>query len=596
MIGSLETVALVGLDGAIDFMCLPHFDSPTIFSRLLDAPKGGYFRIAPANEQYQARQMYLPDTNVLITRFHLDQGILEVIDFMPVGDDFNGQELARIVKAVTGDIDVQMECITTFDYNRGATTAELADDRKSVLFRSDNPKLTPTRLYSELDLRLDEQKVSAAWRLNKGEEVHFSYLCDADTAHNPLASMQQALHATNSYWRNWVKSCSYRGVWQGQVRRSALVLKLLFSDKHGSMVASPTFGLPEAIGGQRNWDYRYCWIRDSAFTMHALSKIGFKDEAMAYVEWISRRYAESDQSGLLKLMYRVDGSDHLEEMELEHFEGYRGSKPVRIGNAANDQLQLDIYGELIDSLFIANKNGLLLSLEVWNNIKSTVEFVIQNWNSADESIWEFRGSKQHFLHSRLMCWVAMDRAIRISRKNSLPGPVEDWRVVRDEIHADILTNFWNDERGCFVQYKGSSAVDASALLMPMVKFISPFDPLWRSTLQVIRNDLVTDVFVKRYIPDPKLEQLDESEEGCFTMCTFWYCEILARSGEIEQATLLFEKMLGYSNQLGVYSEELGKKGEHLGNFPQAFTHLALISAAVAISAAKAEEGRQSPEG
>lgn len=592
VIGNLETVALVGLDGAIDFMCFPHFDSPTIFSRLLDAPQGGFFRIAPAQATGHARQMYLPDTNVLVTRFHTTEGILEVIDFMPIGANYNGKELARIVKVVRGEMRVKLECKTTFDYGLSASYVELEADNRSALFRSANEALAPTRLYSEVELQLKDNCVTAEWAMQQGDQIHFTYLCDAKTKHKPLSKLPEALRATTDYWREWVGHCEYQGVWQGHVRRSALVLKLLFSHQHGSMVAAATFGLPEAIGGARNWDYRYCWIRDSAFTVFALSKIGFKEEALSFVEWITRRYSDCNNTGRLNLMYRIDGTNHLPERELPHFQGYRMSQPVRIGNAANEQLQLDIYGELIDSIYLANKNGLMLSMEAWHNIRKTVAFVCENWRCDDESIWEFRGERQHFLHSRLMCWVALDRAIRISLKNALPAPIATWRKTRDAIHEDILQNFWHAERKTFVQYKGGDRVDASTLLMPMVKFISPFDPMWRSTLQAIKQDLVTDVFVNRYQPAPELENLDGSHEGSFTMCSFWYCEILARSGNLNEAILLFEKMLGYANHLGIYAEEIGLQGEHLGNFPQAFTHLALIAAAVAIERAK--KGERAP--
>ncbi len=597
VIGNLETVALIGMHGSIDFMCVPSFDSPSVFARLLDKNKGGYFQIAPLEEDMTTKQMYLPDTNILVTRFLSKNGILEIIDFMPLLDgerqnEKSKQQLIRIVKSVQGRMTMQLECVTAFDYARGKTRVEQDIDEYSVLFTCTDKEFPPARLTGDIPLQLGEDGVVATFCLEENTQVVFTYNCCADAGKNNKAAQEdinKLLEGTAAYWRKWLNHSNYDGMWSDQIRRSALVLKLLFSRKHGSMVAAPTFSLPEAVGGQRNWDYRYCWIRDSAFTVYAMLKLGFTEEATHYVEWISQRY-EHSEGGPLQLMYRIDGGSDLEEKELKHLEGYRRSAPVRIGNAAKHQLQLDIYGELVDSIFLANKYSTPVTYDGWKNLTRTVEYVCEHWDEPDESIWEFRGGKKHFLHSRLMCWVAIDRAIRISEIGSFPAPIAHWREIRNDIYRDIHENFWHDGRQTFIQHKDGDNMDASVLLMPLVKFISSRDPRWTKTLAALKDELVTDAFVRRYRPDPNLEALDNSQEGNFTVCSFWYCENLARAGRVDEATLLFEKMLGYANHLGLFSEELGFQGQHLGNFPQAFTHLALISAAVAIDRARKTDG------
>lgn len=602
VIGDLETVALVGLNGSIDFMCFPRFDSPTVFARLLDAQRGGYFQIAPANFDNDGntvcKQMYLPETNVLVTRFLSEDGILELIDFMPIGGNSGVQRLTRIVTAVQGDIDVKVVCDCAFDYARKPTMTKRTDSDKSVYFECVGDDCGHGRLLSEVPLQHQGSVAESVFQLQEGKTVAFKFLsvkedankCEFDTS---LASedVNESLRVTSEFWRNWVSKSKYDGLWRHEVHRAALVLKLLFSKTYGSIVASPTFSLPEAIGGQRNWDYRFCWIRDSAFTVHAMLKLGFTEEAGHYMEWISQRYEQCDNSGELQLLYRIDGSPDIEERELTHLSGYADSAPVRIGNAAKNQLQLDIYGELIDAVYLTHKFSTPMSWQGWKNLCKTVEYVCENWSQPDESIWEIRGERKHFLHSRLMCWVALDRAIRLGFKGSFPAPIERWRTIRDKIHEDIHSNFWNEERQSFVQYQHGDTVDAALLLMPLVKFISPVDPRWTSTLETIKEDLVTDAFVHRYIGDSEFDGLDESKEGSFTMCSFWYCENLARAGRVDEATLAFQKMIGYANHLGLFSEELGFAGQHLGNFPQAFTHLALISAATAIDRARKTGGQ-----
>jgi GH15 family glucan-1,4-alpha-glucosidase len=363
------------------------------------------------------------------------------------------------------------------------------------------------------------------------------------------------------------------------IDRSALLLKLLTSAQHGSIVAAPTFGLPELIGGERNWDYRFCWIRDSAFTLYAFMRLGFTDEARAFFHWVDRVCLEPGPSGPLQVMYGLDGHHDLHETSLDHLEGYRRSSPVRIGNAASHQLQLDIYGELLDAVYLYDKYGRPVSYDSWTRITQILDWLCQHWQLPDEGIWEIRGPRQEFLFSRLMCWVAIDRGIRLALKRSLPAPLNRWESVRTAIHHDIHTHFWNPTIQSFVQHKGSLTVDASSLLMPLLKFIPPNDTRWFFTLRRIEQILAQDSLVFRYDTQQAADDGLRGHEGTFSMCSFWYVECIARSGDLQKARLLFDKALGYANHLGLYAEELGPRGEHLGNFPQAFTHLALISAA-----------------
>ena len=374
------------------------------------------------------------------------------------------------------------------------------------------------------------------------------------------------------------------------VHRSALLLKLLISREHGSLIAAPTFSLPEEIGGVRNWDYRFTWLRDATFTLYALIRLGFVDEAEAFIDWLKGRLSDDAERGPLQVMYGIDGRQKLDEVTLDHLSGYENSRPVRIGNAAYQQLQLDIYGEMMDSIYLANKYGDPISHAGWQNVQRILEWLGRNWRRPDEGIWEVRGGAREFLHSRVMCWVAFDRALRLAQKRSLSGPLEIWQRTRDEIRDDVFTNFWDEELQAFVQAKGTKDLDASALLMPMMRFISPVDPTWLSTMRALEKTLVEDTLVRRY--EPQRTHVDglPGEEGHFTACSFWYVECLARAGQLERAQLLFEKLLGYANHLGLYSEQLGSNGQHLGNFPQAFTHLALISAATYLDRALSGTG------
>jgi len=577
VVGDMNTVALIGMDGSVDFMCFPDFDSPTIFVRLLDDTIGGSFQIKPDLGEGRRKQMYLPNTNVLLTRVLSPHGVSEITDFMPL--DQTGTRLVRRVKTVRGEVEYRVKCDPRFDYAR--VEHEIRLDGAGALFVPRRAGLPALRLRTDVPLTVEGGAAVATLRLRAGESAGF--ILEAATASaSPSEAPRYAADAfktTCDAWRSWIGRSTYRGRWREAVDRSALALKLLTSRRHGSIVAAPTFGLPEHIGGARNWDYRYTWIRDGSFTLYGLMRLGFTDEAAAFMRWIEDRCADLEPDGSLQIMYGLDGRKDLVERELDHLSGYMGSRPTRIGNGAAGQLQLDIYGELMDSVYLYDKYGQPISHDLWRNLRRLLDWLAKNWHVPDEGIWEVRGGRREFLLSRVMSWVAFDRGIRLAQKRAFPAPIEAWRAQRDAIYTDIFDNFWDPQRRAFVQSKGARVLDAAALLMPLMKFIGPTDPRWLSTLAAIEEDLVDDSLVYRYRTTQGAVDGLSGGEGTFCICSFWYAECLARSGDLQKSRYYFEKMLGYANHLGLYPEELGPAGEHLGNFPQAFTHLGLISAA-----------------
>jgi GH15 family glucan-1,4-alpha-glucosidase len=581
IIGDLHTIALVGTDGTIDWYCCPAFDSPSVFGSILDKERGGYFRIVPAGEGWRPKQLYLPDTNVLITRFLSSEGVGELQGFMPIardGDERHRHRLIRRVLCVRGEMRFRLEIRPRFNYARDEHTVERSEH--GIVFRSTSLNLA---LQSPVPLQVDERDGYADFTLRAGETVTFVLeRVDPDYVPRPYAEdeTREAYERTIDYWRRWVAQSRYKGRWREMVHRSALTLKLLTYKPTGAVVAAATTSLPEQLGGPRNWDYRFTWIRDASFSLYALLRLGFTEEAAAFMDWLTDRFKERmrGESGPLQIMYGIDGRADLREEILDHFEGYRGSAPVRIGNGAADQLQLDIYGELIDSVYLYNKYGRPINHDAWQDLRRIVEWISDNWDQADEGVWETRGGRQHFTYSRLMSWVAVERAIRIANQRGLPGDLVTWRAARDAIYEQIMTRGWNAERQAFVQHYDSDVLDASNLLMPLVKFISPTDPRWLSTLDAMSDELVEDSLVYRYNVGASPDGL-AGDEGTFSICSFWYVEALARAGRLDEARLAFEKMLTYANHLGLYAEEIGPSGELLGNFPQAFTHLSLISAA-----------------
>jgi GH15 family glucan-1,4-alpha-glucosidase len=583
VIGDLNTVALVSMGGSIDFMCFPRFDSPTIFAALLDHLRGGCFRLEPYSGEFKTRQRYLPDTNILLTRFLGGDGVGEISDFMAVEHLGHSHNLIRRVKVVRGEIRFRMICAPKFNYGRANHRVEKKS--REILFIPQGRNLHLLRLRCELPSRIVDGEAVAEFTLRAGQTLSFILEEAGPGEESPSQDadyVSETFKETMNYWRAWVARSNYRGRWREMVNRSALTLKLLTSQPHGSIVAAPTFGLPETIGGARNWDYRYAWIRDASFTLYALMRLGYTDEAKDFMRWVETRCRELKPGRPLQAIYRIDGSRQLPEKILQNLEGYKGSTPVRIGNAAHAQLQLDIYGELMDSVFIYDKHNEPISYDFWMNLTTLVEWVCANWRKPDEGIWEVRGGPRPFLYSRVLCWVAVDRAMKIAQRRSFPAPLVRWHRIRDQIYNSIYQQFWSRRLNSFVQYRGAKTVDASSLLLPLVKLISPTDPRWQSTLNAIEKDLVEDSLVYRYLPSKAAPDGVSGHEGTFSMCSFWYVECLARANNLKKARFIFEKALGYSNHLGLYAEQLGPCGEHLGNFPQALSHIALISAAWAL--------------
>jgi GH15 family glucan-1,4-alpha-glucosidase len=592
VIGDLSTAALVSLNGSIDFMCFPRFDSSTVFAALLDQRKGGHFKIAPQTDGFRHRQRYFPDTNILLTRLVGEPGITDISDFLAMPPTPDGRQvLVRRIKMVRGRMRLRMECAPRFDYARVEHTLEKR--AREIVFIPGRKDLPALRLLASVPLKSEGGAAVAEFILRAGQTA--SFLLEEARGESPAQNPDYVVAAfkdTMNFWLDWVAHSKYRGRWREMVNRSALTLKLLTSHATGSMVAAPTFGLPEQVGGIRNWDYRYTWIRDASFTLYALMRLGYTEEARGFMRWMEERCQELRPGKPLQVMYRLDGSRELPEHLLKNLEGYRQSRPVRIGNAASGQLQLDIYGELLDSVLIYDRHDEPISYDFWMNIARLVEWVCANWKRPDEGIWEVRGGARPFLYSRAMCWIAIDRAMELARRRSFPAPLARWHRVRDEIYRNVYQSFWNPRMKSFVQYRGSQTVDAAALLLPMVKFISPTDPRWKSTLAVIEEKLVEDSLVYRYNLKLAADDGVGGREGTFSTCSFWYVECLARSGDLKTARFIFEKALGFANHLGLYAEQLGPCGEHLGNFPQALTHIALISAAWNLEdrLAKAEQG------
>jgi len=581
----MRTVALVTRTGCIDWFCYPNFDSPSVFASILDAAKGGHFRIFPLVTDVTHKQLYWPDTNILITRFLSSEGVGEVVDYMPVaGREAPCDGLIRRVRVVRGEMPFRIECFPAFNYARDPHDVELS--QTGATFRSPHLDL---RLTSNVRLRRDGSGAVGDFTLKTGESTTFE-VCGFDLKKTgmPEQESDDLFRTTVEFWRHWLSGCTYHGRWREMVHRSALVLKLLTFEPTGAIVAAPTCSLPENIGGTRNWDYRYTWIRDAAFTLYALLRIGFTSEAAKFMDFLDARCHEMKRDGTLQVMYGIDGRHVLTEKKLNHLEGYKCSRPVRVGNAAYKQLQLDIYGELMDSIYLFNKYGRPISYDLWTYLRRLTDWLARHWRLRDDAIWEVRGGPRAFTYSKLMCWVAMDRALRLAGKRSFPADRRQWLRARDQIYQTVMSKGWNSKREAFVQSFGSDALDASLLLMPLVFFVSPSDPRMLSTLDAIdrppgERGLVSDGLVFRYDLEQSPDGLRGSE-STFNICTFWLVEAMTRAGRndpgrLEDARLLFEHMLGYANHLGLYAEQTGLQGQAMGNFPQAFTHLALISGA-----------------
>ncbi|QRP43264.1 glycoside hydrolase family 15 protein [Amycolatopsis sp. FDAARGOS 1241] len=593
LVGDLQTAALITTDGSVDWFCCPRFDSPSVFAALLDDEHGGRFQLRPAGTPYEAKQMYHPDTAALITRFFTPGGVGEVVDFMPaLGEQAtDNHRLVRLLRCVRGTMTFELVLAPRFGYGRVPHRVDVTGE--GVVFGTDALSLTLHTVREPGDERLahvqvHDGDVRGTVKLTAGQVRGLVLESGAEGPPREIrvGEVEQLFQDTVAHWRSWLARSTYRGRWREIVERSAITLKLMTYAPTGGLVAAPTMALPEQVGGERNWDYRYTWVRDASFSVYALLGLGFVEEAEKFGTWLGARIREHTvgNGGPLNIMYRIDGSADLKEDVLEHWSGYRGSRPVRVGNGAAEQLQLDIYGEALDSVFVAHRAGLTVPQRGWTALTGVLDWVADHWDQPEEGIWETRGGRQPFTYGRLMCWVALDRGIRLAEEHGRPADLDRWRAARDGIYTQVLERGWNSTRQAFVQHYNTDVLDSSLLRMPMVGFIGPRDPQWLATLDAMNSELVTDSLVYRYDPSASPDGLRGSE-GTFSLCTFTYVDALARAGRVDQARQAFEKMLTYANHVGLYSEEIALTGEQIGNFPQAFTHLALIDAALALDRA-----------
>lgn len=599
LISDMHSCALVSKAGSIDWCCFPRFDSAAVFSRILDWPKAGHFQVAPRGVR-SVRRRYLPGTNVLETTFETDTGVAKLIDFMPIHPHSRPEEplevgcrqqVARILECVSGNVHFMLECRPRFDYGTIVPHAVLNGPNTGFAHGGADA----LSLNCTVPLREANASFQSEGLLRAGEK-----LCAAVTYQPRMSHAVQALDEdeiarrldeTTRFWNQWSALCTYDGEYRDDVLRSALTLKALTYAPSGALLAAATTSLPEAIGGSRNWDYRFTWIRDATFALYALFILGYTAEARAFKDWLE--WSTVGRARDLQIMYGLGGERRLAEAELPELEGYRGSGPVRIGNAAYSQFQLDIYGEVLDSAHLYRKFGGEMDPEYWQYLRQVLDFVIDHWREPDEGIWETRSGRQHFVFSKVWCWVALDRAIKVARALGLPGDVERWRKVRAEIKEDVLAKGYDAQRGAFVQAYGSKALDTANLMLPLVGFIPAGDPRMRSTIEAIERELTSPQgFVYRY------KGFDDGlagGEGTFTICTFWLADNLIALGEVHRARALFEQVRGCANDLGLFSEEIdAETGEMLGNFPQVFTHLGFINTAVQLHKAAAREASTRP--
>ena len=576
-IGNMLSCALVGRDGSIDWLCLPRFDSGACFAALLGTEENGHWSIAPKGGATRITRRYRPGTTILETSFETAEGVVTVIDFMPFAADEEHVGLNRIVRGDRGRVELGMELVLRFDYGRIVPWVTRTDYGMRAVAGPDAVELrTPVALHGK------EMRTVGTFSVGAGAEVPFALTWQP--SHRAPARRwdpAQQLAETERWWQEWSNACAFSGEddhpWREAVTRSLVTLKGLTFQPTGGIVAAPTTSLPEAIGGERNWDYRFCWIRDATLTLLALLGSGYRGEARAWREWMLRAAAGHPRQ--LQIMYGLSGERRLTELELPWLPGYEGSLPVRVGNAAYEQLQIDVYGELMDALHVARKFMLEPSEASWSFQKLLLADLESKWREPDEGIWEVRGGRRHFTHSRLMAWVAYDRGIKAVEDFGLSGPVDRWRATREEIRADILANGWTETRGSFVQYYGGEALDASLLLIPSVGFLPPDDARVVATVEAIQRDLVEDGLVLRYRPEETPDGL-RGGEGTFLVCSFWLVDALTMIGRLDEAEAMFEHLLSLRNDLGLLAEEYDPGlGRQLGNFPQAFSHVGLVNAA-----------------
>jgi GH15 family glucan-1,4-alpha-glucosidase len=577
LIGDTQTAALVGIDGSIDWLCMPRFDSPACFAALLGRPENGRWRIWAAGAARATQRRYLENALVLQTEWQTATGVVRVTDFMPPRTD--APDVVRIVEGVSGNVDMAMELVLRFDYGRLVPWARrIAGDTFYVA----GPDQVCLR--SDVDVEGRGLTTVAEFRVNAGEVR--SFVLSWNPSHEPPHMSPHpggALDSTLEWWRGWSAGMRYSGRYADEVRHSLMVLKALTFAPTGGIVAAPTTSLPEQIGGVRNWDYRYCWLRDAAYTLWALNIGGYGDEARDWYQWLKR--AVGGDPNQVQVVYGVLGESRLTELELPWLAGYEGSQPVRIGNAAMNQFQLDVFGEVVDGFHLGRLFGLDSDESDWALERRLINFVVEHWREPDEGIWEVRGPRRQFTHSKVFAWVALDRAVRAIENFGQEGPLDEWRATRDEIRADVLANGFDEERNTFTQYYGSTELDASLLMLPLVHFLPATDPRMLGTVAAIRAELMRDGLILRYLSEETDDGLPPGE-GTFLACSFWMVDNLALAGEVEEATRLFERLLQLRNDVGLLAEEWDHRlGRLVGNFPQALTHVGLITSAYNIDRA-----------
>ena len=580
IIGNTCTVAMVGNNGSIDWLCVPRFDSPACFAALLGTEKNGRWLIAPKGAIKRTRREYRADSLILETEFETDDGIVAIIDFMPIHERLGQVDLVRIVEGRKGRVAMQMEAIFRFDYGHVMPWVTSKHEGLRAIAGPDAIKLR-----TSASMRGEDFTTRADFTVSEGHRIPFTLTYYPSHEAEPGEKHPyEMLKETDSWWREWSGRCTVEEPWREPIMRSLITLKALTYCPTGGIVAAATTSLPEKIGGERNWDYRICWLRDSTFTLYALSIAGYHEEAKAWRQWLLRAIA--GEPAKMQIMYGLAGERRLTEFEVPWLPGYENSAPVRIGNAAHEQFQLDVYGEVVDSFYAARKQGLEPEPEAQAVLNTLMEFLEGAWKQPDEGIWEVRGPRRHFTHSKMMAWVAADRAVKMIEKFGNTGPADRWKKLRDEIRADVLARGFNTRRNAFVQDYGSELLDASLLMMPLIGFLPATDPRVVSTVAAIEHDLLSDGLVKRYQTHSNVDGLPPGE-GTFLACTFWYADNLTLMGRHDEARGVFERLLSLRNDVGLLAEEYDTVGKRqVGNFPQAFSHVSLINTAHNLSLAK----------
>ena len=587
----MNSAALVGTDGSIDWCCFPRFDSPSVFAAILDDQRGGRFQIAPAAPGASTTQAYLPGTNILSTRFETQDGELTLVDFMPLGRIyFSGpcpHEIHRIVRCTRGTVKVRCTFEPRLDYGRAQT--ELTPIRGGVIASGGRQVLS---LLSRVRMNVSGGAATAEFTLNEGEEVVFVLAYGHGRPRQADGYQTERKYSqTKASWEALAASVPYDGMWRNEVVRSLLLLHLLIYEPTGAIIAAPTSSLPEEVGGSRNWDYRYAWLRDSSFTMGALYRMGDIGEATRYFKWLL--YQCKVTNGKTRIVYGISPSSSLKEVVLDSLQGYKGSHPVRIGNKAARHLQLDVFGEVIVGIYTLYRNGGEISDEAWSLVSNFADVVCDNWHRKDRSVWEVRGTQRHFVYSKVMCWAALDRAVKLAKALGRNGDSDRWSLVAGTIRSEVLDRGWSESKQAFVQQYDSDALDAGNLMIPFTGFLPAGDPRTLSTVDAIVRELSDGPLVRRYLPDETDDGLGGEDEGAFTILSFWLIGNLIFTGQLEKAKDYFERVLGYSNHLGLFAEMIhpGTK-ELLGNFPQAYSHVGLIHTALNLNRALSADTRR----